>query len=246
MSSRCPDALRAVAIAGAFALGVASAGARAAPLRVCADQDAPAFEEAIAQELAQALRRELQVLRAPWRHGFVRKTLGLCDVFVGVPAGFGALMTTRPYYRAGWVALTRADDPAPLAGLDDPRLARLRIGVLLPPGDGAHTPVGDALVQRGAFTFVRGYPVAAQPVAGMLNDLRSGRLDAALLWGPQAAGAGTDLRLSPLPPAGEIDIAVGVHRGDVALLAALQRALDARRPVIDALLDAAGVPRSDR
>lgn len=244
MSSRCPDTLRAIGLAIGLAAGCTAT--MAAPLRVCADTDAPAFEDAIAAVLADALKRPLQVLRAPWRHGFVRKTLGLCDVFIGVPAGFGALMTTRPYYRAGWVALTRADDSAPLAGLDDPRLPRLRIGVLLPPGDGAHTPVGDALVQRGAFTFVRGYPVAAQPVAGMLQDLRRGRLDAALLWGPQAAGAGADLRLTALPSAGEIDIAVGVHRGDVALLTALQRALDARRPVIDALLDAAGVPRTDR
>lgn len=241
-----PALLRALLRGLALAIGAASAGAHAAPLRVCADQDAPAFEEAVAQVLAQALRRELQLLRMPWRHGFVRRNIGLCDVFVGVPAGFGALMTTRPYYRAGWVALTRADDPAPLAGLEDPRLPRLRIGVLLPPGHGTHTPVGDALVQRGAFTFVRGYPVAAQPVASMLQDLRSRRLDAALLWGPQAAGAGGDLRLSPLPSAGEIGIAVGVHRGDMALLAALQRALDARQPVIDALLAATGVPRTDR
>jgi hypothetical protein len=80
----------------------------------------------------------------------------------------------------------------------------------------------------------------------MLADLRRGRLDAALLWGPQSAGIGSDLRQSPLPSAGELDIAVGVHRGDLALLAALQRALDARKGVIDALVASAVVPPPGR
>jgi hypothetical protein len=38
----------------------------------------------------------------PHRRGFVRKTMGagLCDVIIGVPAGFERVLTTRPYYRS--------------------------------------------------------------------------------------------------------------------------------------------------
>jgi mxaJ protein len=42
------------------------------------------------------------------------------------------------------------------------------------------------------------------------------------------------------------DISMGVRRGDAALLADLDRVLARRRPAIDSILAAYGVPRADR
>ncbi len=238
----------------------------APPLRVCTDPDnlpyshadGSGFEDRIAALLAQAIGRPLLPQYMPLRRGFVRKTVGegLCDVFIGVPAGMPRLGTTRPYYRSRYVFVTRAADARPLQGFDDPRLAELRIGVQLVGNDLAATPPGHALARHGALAHVVGFtPYAAQPAAQrMLAALQAGTLDAALVWGPQAgyfaARAVPPLRLTPATPPPDLAqlpfdfaIAVGVRPGDTALRDALQAALDANKPQIDAILAAYQVPR---
>jgi len=232
------------------------------PLRVCADPDnlpysaepAQGFEVRIAQLIAEALQRPLQLVWLAQRQGFVRKSMGagLCEMFVGVPAGFERVETSRPYYRSGYVIVTRAADPAPLRSLDDPRLAALRIGVPLWADAVAGTP-GLALARRGALDHVVGYtPYGDAPMASrMLHALAAGELDAALLWGPQA---GWFARQSAVPLAVSMlrgspsedfsfSIAVGVPKGDAVLRDAVDAALLSRRAEIDAALRAFAVPR---
>src|SRR3954464_1947861 len=82
-------------------------------LRVCADpdnlplshSDGSGFENRIARLIAEDLRLPLAYEWLPDRRGFVRKTLGaqLCDVLIGVPAGFERTATTRSYYRSSYV-----------------------------------------------------------------------------------------------------------------------------------------------
>src|SRR3954471_9520914 len=121
MSSRCLDTARigVVALAAICAGASATAGEGDAALRVCADPDnlpysnaaEQGFENRIARVVADALGRELRYEWQPLGRGFVRKTLGAgsCDVFIGVPAGFERVLTTRPYYRSSYVFLNRAD-----------------------------------------------------------------------------------------------------------------------------------------
>jgi len=270
MSSRCLDRIGLVA---ALLASVPAAPARAEeaaqPLRVCADpdnlpysrRDGSGFELRIAQLLAAELKRPLEVYWLPQRRGFVRKTVGEdhCDAWMGVPAGFERLLTTRPYYRSGYVFVSRVADAQPLRAFDDPRLPALRIGVQLIGNDLAATPPGHALARRGAVQRVRGYTIdggdgpAAQRIAQALAD---GQLDAALVWGPQA-GYFAEHAPQPLQvslahaPEGmtmpfEFGIAVGVRKGDQALRDALQAALDAHRAEVDAVLAEYAVPRTDR
>jgi len=276
MSSRCRDRVVASLLLAALLLFASAATAQAAPpLRVCADPDNPpyserttaerttaphaasGFEVRIAEELAQALGRPLEVHWQPLQRGFVRKTLGegLCDVLIGVPAGFERVVTTRPYYRSTYVFVTRRDERKPLRDFDDPRLPRLRIGVQLPGDDLAATPPGHALARHGAIERVVGYtPYGDVPSAQrMLDVLRAGRLDAALVWGPQAgwfaATGHPALQVTPARTPADVDqpfdfaIALGVRRGNTALRDALQSALDSRREAIEAILDAYHVPR---
>jgi mxaJ protein len=265
MSSRCPDRLAiACALASALALAVPCAAAERT-LRVCAEPDnlplsnqqQTGFENRIARLLADELHARLVYEWQPQRRGFVRKTLGedVCDAWIGVPAGFERMLTTRPYYRSGYVFVNRADARAPLRSFADPRLATLRIGVQLIGDDLAATPPALALARAGAVDRVVGYTVYGEGSAAerIDADLAAGRIDAALVWGPQA-GYFTDhgaarLALTPAvaPPGFALPfafaIAVGVKKGDVDLQRALDAALVRRAAEVDAVLDAFHVPR---
>ena len=268
MSSRCLERLGAVviALAAAWALPLsARAEEGVGALRVCADPDnlpysnraEQGFENAIARVVAAALGRELRYEWQPLVRGFVRKTLGsgACDVLIGVPVELERVATTRPYYRSGYVFLNRADAAHKLASFDDPALGRMTIGVQLIGDDLAATPPGHALARHGAIEHVVGYPVFGDgPAAGRASaDLAAGRIDAAVLWGPQA---GWFARRSPVPleisaahPPPDVPlpfefaIAIGVRKGDQALRQALDRAIEARRAEIESILDAYAVPR---
>ena len=267
MSSRCPS-VRAgrslLALIVAFGTTAFAAG-DGRTLRVCADpanlpysdRDERGFENRIARLVAADLGARLEYAWQPLGRGFVRKSLGAdaCDVLVGVPADLERVLTTRSYYRSGYVFVNRADSPRPLESFDDHRLLELRIGVQLLGNDLAATPPGHALARRGAAERVVGYPVFGDvPAAARAEaDLAVGRLDAALLWGPQAgyfaARGAVPMRLSAArPPAGlempfTFAIAMAVRKDDHALQAELDAVLARRAPEIAAILDEYGVPR---
>jgi len=165
------------------------------------------------------------------------------------------VLTTRPYYRSGYVFLNRTDATHKLASFADPELRRMRIGIQLVGDDLAATPPGHALARHGAVEHVVGYPVYGDGPAARraCADLAAGRIDAAILWGPQAAYFAR-LSILPLevtaahPPDDlplpfEFEIAMGVRKGDQALRQALDQALEGRSAEIAAILDAYGVPR---
>ena len=234
----------------------------AEPLRVCADPDnlpysradGSGFENRIAQLVAADLGRPLEYAWLPDVRGFVRKTLGAgsCDVIVGVPVHFERTANTRPYYRSTYVLVQRAGD-APLRSFDDARLGSLRVGVQLIGNDLAASPPGELLARRGHTRNVRGFPlVGEQPSAQRAVDaLARGEIDAALLWGPQAAyfarRAAVPLRVTtlPVPPDAHFDfaIAMGVRRGDAALREQLDDVIERRRADIARILDEYEVPR---
>src|SRR4051812_9008478 len=158
MSSRCLSLL--------VWLFLFCAPAMAADLRVCAEPDnlpfsradESGFENRIARVLAAELGAELKFEWQPQRRAFVRKTLGagLCDLWMGVPAGYERALTTRAYYRSTYVFVY---GKRPLDSFDSPALKTLRIGVQLPGNDMAATPAGHALALKGAVDNVVGYTV---------------------------------------------------------------------------------------
>ena len=268
MSSRCPSARAArglLALVVALGTTAFAADDEGRSLRVCADpanlpysdRAERGFENRIARLVAAELGARLEYAWQPLGRGFVRKSLGsgACDVLVGVPAGLERVLTTRPYYRSGYVFVNRADAPRPLVSFDDGRLRELRIGVQLIGDDLAATPPGHALARRGAVERVVGYPVFGElPAAARAEaDLAAGRLDAALLWGPQAgyfaARGPVPMRLTAArAPAGlampfTFAIAMAVRQEDRALQAELDAVLARRAFDIAAILDDYGVPR---
>ncbi|HEY1226106.1 MAG TPA: quinoprotein dehydrogenase-associated putative ABC transporter substrate-binding protein, partial [Ramlibacter sp.] len=217
------------------------------------------FENRLARLLAQDMGIDLQYAWLPDRRGFVRKTMGagVCDVVLGVPAGVARVQTTQPYYRSSYVWVQRADRGEPPSGFDDPRLARMRIGVQLIGDDMAASPPGFALARHVPKARVTGFPIPGETPAAqrIVEALAAGELDGALVWGPQAGffaqRAGVPMRIVrlaapadlPRPQTFEFDIAVGVRRGDDVLRQRVQDALVRHRADIDELLAEYGVPR---
>jgi mxaJ protein len=260
----------------AFSLAAAAAGPQAtvAPppplqaLRVCADpenlpysrEDGSGFENRIAQLIASDFGVPLQYAWLPDRRGFVRKTMGagLCDVIMGVPAGFERTLNTRPYYRSSYVLVEPAGDAAPPRDFADPRLRQWRIGVQLMGDDFATTPPGYALAHAGAVSNIVGFPLPGDvpAAARMVQAMDRGELDAAFLWGPQAgyyakhSGRPLQLHYVAPPPALKeqrfsFAIAMGVKHGNKALRDRLDDFIVRRQADIDRILADYGVPRPE-
>ena len=243
-----------------------AAAAEERQLRVCADprnppysrEDGGGFENRVAALVARELGATLTNVWLPQGRGYVRKTLnaGLCDVIAGVPSDFELVRTTAPYYRSSYVFVSRADAGAPYRSFDDPRLARVKVGVQLIGDDLAATPPGHALAARGIVDNVVGYTIYAErpQVERMIADVASGAIDVAVAWGPQAGYfasrakvplqvtvASTPADLAQIPFA--FSMSMGVRKGDAALQQALDGALARARAEIDRVLDEYAVPR---
>jgi len=240
-------------------------------LRVCADPNnmpfsnkaGEGFENKLAELVAGEMGAELQYTWWAQRRGFIRNTLkaGICDVVIGVPTSFELAATTRPYYRSTYVFVTRGDAPVRVASFDDPALKRLRIGVQIIGDDYSNTPPAHALSKRGIVSNVRGYTVYGDysqphPPARILDAVAAGDIDVAVVWGPLggyfAQHEPVPLRVVPVSPQIELpylpfvfDISMGVRRQDVALRDTLDAILARRRPAVDSILKAYGVPRVD-
>jgi mxaJ protein len=262
MSSPCHKRLLAAALVLAAATTHA---AEQRLLRVCSDpdnlpysnQEGAGFENKIAELIAQDLHATLQYDWWPQRRGFVRRTIGadMCDVLIGVPADFERVATTRPYYRSTYVFVTRKGNAVPDFG--SAAIRQRRIGVQLIGNDMAATPAGHVLARAGATANVTGFTIFGDGPAAqrMVHAVDAGDIDAALLWGPQAgyyaARAHIPLTVSiARPPAGtpepfEFAVALGVKRGNKALLAELEGVLARRRGEIDSILAQYHVPRTD-
>jgi mxaJ protein len=237
-------------------------------LKVCADPNNLPFsnqrEQGFENELARLVAHELHArLTYVWwaqRRGNIRETLkaGLCDVIPGVASNLEMLATTRPYYRSAYVFVSRAADGLELRGFDDPRLRTLTIGVQMVGDDFSNTPPAHALTRRGIVDNIRGYMLYGDyaqdsPSRAIVDDVASGRLDVAVVWGPLAGYFARkerpELHLQAVSPLIDgpmlpmvFDISMGVRRDDRALRRQLDEVLTGQAERIQALLRRYGVP----
>ena len=238
------------------------------PLRVCADPNnlpfsndqRAGFENRIASLLARDMGTTVEFSWRPQMRGFVRKGLkaGACDVYMGVPAAFGPLLTTAPYYRSTYVMVYRARGPVRVRSLDDSALRSLKVGVHMIGDDYQNTPPAQALASRGMIDNVRGYPIVddyskPNPQARILEALERGEIDVAIVWGPFAGffakRASSPLTIVPLAPSSDssgqrfaFDIAMGLRRTDTTLARTLDALLVRERVAIHKILSDYGVP----
>ena len=235
-------------------------------LRVCADPDnmplsnqkGEGFEQKIAELIAKEWNAKVEYAWWPVRRGFFARALNgrYCDVAIQAPSLFDMAGVTRPYFRSGYVFVTRKDSGLDIKSLADPRLKKLKIGVNLLNSDAENTPPAMALSRYGVVGNLVGYSTfytETERPENIITDVAGKKTDVAIVWGPLA---GYFAKRSPVPlsvtPLAERDslsdfpfrfnIAIGVRRRDVSLRDSLQAVLDRRQPEIQAILKDYGVP----
>jgi mxaJ protein len=263
----CSSFLRGAAFAG---LLVIACGVQARELRVCADPNnlpfsneaGEGFENKIVSLVAQELNTEIRYTWWAQRRGFLRNTLKAetCDLVTGLPANLEGVRTTTPYYRSSYVFVTRTDGPD-VQSFNDPVLHQVKIGVHLIGDDGSNTPPAHALSRRGIIDNVRGFMIYGDyndpnPPARIIEALGKGEIDVAIVWGPLggyfAEREGVPLKVTPVRPVFDgpqlpmiFDISMAVRKENETLRQEVDAALARRRPEVDAILAAYGVPRLD-
>lgn len=264
--------LRSLALAGALgaAVAVPAAAQRPSPpqpgvLRVCNDPDnmpfsnqkEEGFENKIAQLIAKEWNAKLQYVWYPTRRGYFRILNGMyCDLIIQAPGGLDMAGTTDPYYRSGYVFVTRQDSKlADIKSLADPRLKKARIGVTLLPSD-EQLPPTMALSHYGVVGNLRGYHGWYNDddrPEDVVNAVANDSVDLAIVWGPLAGyfakRSQVPLKLTPLGERDSLadvpfryDIAMAVRRRDRELRDSLQKTLKAKGPEIQAILKEYNIP----
>ncbi|MGB8638133.1 MAG: substrate-binding domain-containing protein [Pseudolabrys sp.] len=233
-------------------------------LRVCADpanmpfsnDKNEGFENKIAEIVAAELKVQVEYTWFPQATGFIRQTLFAkrCDVVIGYAQGDELVLNTNHYYRSTYALLYRAGTGLDgVVSLADPRLKDRRIGVI------AGTPPGSIMAQLGLIQRAKPYPLMVDrrydsPGERMINDIRSGDIDAGVLWGPIAgyfaAKGGDKLLVVPLlketgTPRMAYRITFGVRNLEDDWKHQLNAVIAKRQGDIDALLLQFGVPLLD-
>jgi len=229
-------------------------------LRVCADpknlpfsnQKKDGFENKIAELMGAALSLKVEYTWFPQIIGFVRNTLQAhrCDLVMGTVAGDEIMQTTNPYYFTTYVMFYRSDKDLAVEGVQDARLAGLRLGVV------AATPPADLLVRYELMSHTKPYALTVDtrvesPTHQMVRDVIDGTIDVGFLWGPIAGyyRKHDDLPLTLVPlkdePGAarmEYHIAMGVRANEPEWRRSVNAAILKRQGDITAILRDYGVP----
>ncbi|WP_119154345.1 substrate-binding domain-containing protein [Caldimonas tepidiphila] len=275
---RRPARLAAAGCALALAaLACLPAAAQDAParkaFRVCQDPNnlpfssvkGEGYENRIAELFAQDLGLPVEYYSFPQRLAFVRNTLRYklpgedyrCDIVMGVPEGFGQVLSTKAYYRSTYAlvipqgrGLDQVRSAQDLLALDAGRRGKLRIGVY------DRSPASQWLTKHGLVDNGVPYPMMSPdpdhyPGQIIERDLAEGRLDAAIVWGPIAGYFAhrvkqPALQVVPLQsePGVRFDypMAMGVRHGEGEWKRQIEALIDKHRPRIHAILQEYGVP----
>jgi quinoprotein dehydrogenase-associated probable ABC transporter substrate-binding protein len=229
-------------------------------LKVCADpnnlpysdEKQEGFENKIADLMGSELGLKVEYAWFPQIIGFVRNTLRshLCDLVMGTVAGDEVMQTTNPYYFTTYMMFYRSDKDLAFDGLQDPRLASLRLGVV------AGTPPADLLVRHQLISHAKPYALtvdtrAESPTHQMVQDVIDGTVDVGFLWGPIVGyyRKHDELPLSLVPlkdepgaPRMEYHIAMGVRANEPEWRRRVNAAIVKRQEDITAILRNYGIP----
>ncbi|TRW94542.1 methanol oxidation system protein MoxJ [Candidatus Methylobacter oryzae] len=243
------------------------------PLKVCAAENempysnkaGEGFENKLAELVGKALDRKVEYVSWSDPRYYIRDTLdkGLCDVAIGVDKGDPRVLTTQPYYRSGYVFISREADKLDLLSWDSAALRKVK-RIAFVPG----TPPEAMMKAIGRYNDMFNY---SQELVGfksarnqyikyetskLVSEISSGHAEVAALWGPSAAryvkASPTPLTMTMIPDdnvradgqkvGSHYSTSMGVRKNDPALLAQLNKVIEDKRDEITELLEKEGVP----
>ncbi|WP_421904217.1 substrate-binding domain-containing protein [Mameliella sp.] len=230
-------------------------------LRVCADpanspmsnRDGTGYENALAELIGDKLDLPVTYTWYPMATGFIRNTLKAkkCDLVVGYAQGHELVLNTNHYLTSAFVLIVPEDGPlATVEGLADDRLKGLRLGVI------AGSPPATHMARNGLIGKAKPYHLVVDrrhenPAIDMLDDLKTGEIDGAVIWGPIGGPLVKSdypgMKVIPLlnetlPPKMFYRITMGVRNGEKVWQRKLNSLIRRNQGEINALLAEAGVP----
>ena len=218
------------------------------------------FENKLAEMVGQELQRPVELVWWPPRARFMEKWLkaNRCDLVMGTTSSSDELLTTRPYYRSGYVFVSRADRKIRVASLTDASLKNYRIGAQIIGDDGETVPPAQEMAQHGLLNNIVGYSLygdqlSQNPSARIITAVANGDVDVAVAWGPMAGYFASRspvlLRITAIAPTSgpaalpvAFSISMGVTAGNAALREQLNQFIVHRQKEIRALLISYRVP----
>lgn len=252
----------------------AAAQGKSDTLRICASEAQPplslrdetGLENRIAVALAEAMGRKAQFVWSPKPAIYlVRDYLdkNQCDVVIGLDTGDPRVATSKPYFRAGYVFVTRAESGLDIKSWSDPRIKSFN-HIAVPFGSPAEVMLKEIgeyendmsyLYSLVNFRSPRNQYTQIDP-ARMVNEVASGAAELAAAFAPDVArfvkSSPTPLRMTVIEDdakrsdgqkvAQHYDQSVGVRRSDKELLAEVNAGLDRAKAKIEQILTAEGVP----
>ncbi|SMX32398.1 substrate-binding domain-containing protein [Actibacterium lipolyticum] len=232
-----------------------------AAFRVCADpanlpmsdKDGNGFENKLAQMFAAKLELPLEYTWYPMATGFIRNSLraNKCDVVIGYAQGHEMVLNTNHYFTSAYTLIVPKDGPlADVEALNDERLQGTKLGIIAGSPPATHMARNRLLPRAKAYNLVVDRRHES-PAVDMLNDLRDGEIDGALLWGPIGGplvkADYPEFRVIPLlketlPPRLHFRITMGVRQGEKVWARKLNSLIRRNQGEINAILEEAGVP----
>lgn len=245
----------------------------AAPINVCAgkaelpfsNDQKEGFENNIAQLVGKALNTPVNFVW--WSNALtVGKDLDeqKCDVLIGADATDPRILPTKPYYRTGYVFITREDREIDITSWEHPYLKErnFRIGVMPDsPGKNMLLQINrfddmfDYFTEIQNFQSTRNRYIRVEP-SRLVHDVESQHLHAAMLWAPEAAryvnASKVPLKMvlvednakktngEKIPM--QYNVVMGVRKSAPELRDALNRVIDEHGPEITAILKKRGYP----
>jgi quinoprotein dehydrogenase-associated probable ABC transporter substrate-binding protein len=232
-------------------------------LRICGDpgnmpfsnDKLEGFENKIAEILAKAMNTHTEYYWRPYiERGMLRETFGndQCDVLLDLPMGYEGALLTEPIYKTTFVLVTRADRNLHIKSLDDPALAKLKIGVY------QTSAIREVFHERGMDKSLVVHTISHDadinpkdaPIY-QVQQVINGEIDAAAVWGP-FAGYEKVVKNAPITiqPVNlmedqiplEFALAWGVPTTDRILKYKIDLALQDNRAEIEKVLRDFGVP----
>ncbi len=276
----CPNPLVGLAMCALLAMATTATAqdqpAERTALRVCQDPNNLPFsnvagegiENRIAVLFGKALGLPVTYYSFPQRLAFIRNTLKFklpgedypCDIVMGVPAGYDQVSVTKPYYRSTYAlvfakgkGMDQVKSAEDFLKLDPARLAQLRIGVY------DRSPASEwlnrhQLVEQGVPYQIMNADPKQYPGEIIEKDLASGKLDAAVVWGPIAGYFAQRVKTPALlvvplksEPGVKFDyqMAMGVRYGEREWKQQIEALIESKRAEIQAILKEYGVPLVD-
>ena len=243
------------------------------PLKVCAAENempysnkaGEGFENKLAELIGSALGRKVEYVTWTDPRYYIRDTLdkGLCDVVLGVDKGDPRVLTTQPYYRSGYVFISRKTDDLDLENWDSEVLRKAQ-RIAFVPG----TPPEVMMRAIGRYNDMFNY---SQELVGfksrrnqyikyesskLVSEISSGHAEVAALWGPSAARyvkeSTTPLVMTLIPDdnvradgqkvGSQYSTSMGVRKNEPKLLAQLNKVIEDNRDEITKMLGEEGIP----